>query len=400
MLHIEELKDQYTIEQVLIVLLTRLYFGTQKKEEIERFLKEESIDWQVFYNQIAINDIRGFVYEIVVNYAFSIDQDILSALKKDTMGITLFGAYQSRLLDTLIKAFEEMDVKVIPYKGIALGERYYKKSYLRESSDIDLLVSKEDVYKLSQYLIHNGYSTDYNIAKHQMGAVIHFHRELSFKSTKNKMGISCSVELQWKLIEEYFGVFQQHNFFVKHMQSYTTTSGAQRMGLRPTYDFIAVASHHLIREPLLRFKYLIDLGCIVQNGNSELDWDEIQRQFKKGSYSNFLSSGTNALTEILGLVVPKSVNTKVAYHLFTSSTLRGGLKHLYRKVGLINLKLSLIDKIRFDVNIGISFLVPSLKELSKPFVNGWTIPFIILLKIIKFPFKVLNFIFEQVVTNR
>jgi hypothetical protein len=384
MLNIDTLKGTYTNEQVLIVLLTRLYFDTQGIEEVRDFIDKEPVDWSLFYKIISLNDIRGFIGEVITVSQISIDQETHNTLKKDAMGINLVSSNLAVLKLHLMMEFEKSGIKVVPHKGTTLAKRYYKSPLFRESSDIDFLVRKEDVPQLIKCLEENGYRSKYNISAHQMGFVMRFHRELPFQSPRNRLGISCSVELQWKLLEDYFGQFHPHDFFVQHLQSYTANDGTSHICLAPTYDFLVVASHHLIREPLLKFKNLIDLACMVQTSSNELDWEEIHLQFKSYNFSGLLGSGLSALKEIIGLDVPEQDTPVPDYHLFRATEVRRGRDVFFRKIKLINLKRSFPEGLKFGLKASLSLLVPNLNDLSRTDAPAWTIPLIIPVKSFRF----------------
>lgn len=392
MLNSDTLKCTYTNEQTLIILLTRLYFGTYKVEDIRDFLDKEAIDWNIFYRLISVNDIRGFIYGIITESQITIDRQIHDTLKKDAMAITLIGSYQTDLLNNLKKEFEKLGIVAIPYKGNTLAARYYKSPLLRESLDIDFLISKEDLPQLRKCLYENGYESRYNISEHQMGFVLRFHRDISFISLKNRMGITCSVELQWKLLENYFGRFYQHDFFVQHLQSYTATDCTQHIGLAPTYDFLCVASHHLIKDPLLKFKYLIDLACMVQISSDKLDWEEINAHFKLYKFHPFLTSGMNALEEIIGLKLPIQ-STSAPYHLFTATENRTGRELFFERIKFVNLKLSFLKRIKHGMKVRLHLLVPNFNDLSMTDGPAWSIPLIV-------PGKFLRYLYLYITKRR
>ncbi|MBC9909732.1 nucleotidyltransferase family protein [Chitinophaga varians] len=390
MLSIDQLKRVYTNEQLLVILFTRLYFGTQGIDTLREFLDRETIDWMSFYKLISVNDIRGFVYHIVSESKIDMDASVYSALKKDVMGISLFGAYQADLLRRLKPAFEQLGITVIPYKGRVLAERYYSSPLLREGSDIDFLISKDDLLPLRKYLLENGFMSTYNVSEHQLGFAVRYHRELPFKSPKDRMGISCSVELQWKLLGSYFGPFPQYDFFIQHLQPYTTADGATQMGLAPTYDFLCVASNHLIKEALARFKYVIDLAAIIHTSSGQMDWGEINRQFKQHRFSNFLWSGLRALEDIVGLQFPIPDIPAVPYHLFAATELRSGKALYLALIKQTNLTRSLAGRIKFSLRAYWYWLLPNYKDLEATKGPAWAIPFLIPVKSLKFIYTYLT----------
>lgn len=393
MLNLDILKCTYTNEQVLVILLTRLYFDTQEIEVVREFLDKGVIDWRLFYKLISHNDIRGFIYNVITVSELQIDQQIYDTLKKDAMGITLLGSYQASLAAHLAREFEKLGITVIQYKGNALATRYYKAPFFRESSDIDFLINKDELLQLKRYLNENGYEPKYNISGHQIGFILRFHREFPFKSPKDRMGITCSVELKWRLLERYFGKFHQHDFFVQHLQSYTAIEGTSYVGLTPTYDFLCVASNHLIREPLMKFKYLIDLASIVQNSRGQLDWEAISLHFKLYDFSPFLWSGMNAIAEITGLQLPVSNTPKMTYHLFTATEIRTGRSIFFNRIRIANLQRSFLGKVKFSLKARLFLLIPNLNDLSRTDAPAWTIPFIV-------PAKSLRFLYSYIAKKR
>ncbi len=387
MLNIPTLKYTYTNEQILVILLTRLYFGTQRSEEIRDFLNKEIVDWKLFYKLITYNDIRSFINEVITVSQITIDQQIHDTLKKDTMSIALLGDYQADLITQLNTAFEKLDIRVIPYKGYTLGVRYYKAPHLRESSDVDLLVNKADLPLLRKYLYENGYEPKINISEHQIKFILRYYRELSYKSPQNRIGITCSVELQWKLLDYFYGQCWEYDQFVQNLQSFTATDGTVLVGLTPTYDFLCVASHHLIREPLMKFKYLIDLACIVQSSPGELDWNEVNLQFEKYKFSALLWSGINALEDIIGLQLPATNTPAAAYKLFTATENRSGLELYVRRRRLSDLNRTFKEKIEFYLRAQLFRLIPNLNDLSRTTLPAWTIPLIIPVKSFRYLYR-------------
>ncbi|WP_017258238.1 nucleotidyltransferase family protein [Pedobacter arcticus] len=375
MLSIGHLKTIYGNEETLIILITRLYFDKQSVGEVNDFLEKEEINWLLFYKLVQLNDIRGFVYEIVITSNISIDQSVFNALKKDTVGIILFGKYQLQLLNHLSQQFSNLGIRVINYKGVRFANRYYRSLSMRESADIDFLIKKDDLSKLRECLLSNDFISTYDVSEHQIGFLKKYQRELSLKSPKDKLGINCSVELQWKLVENYFGKFYEYDFLAKHLTH--DSNGTISMALSPTYDFLCIASHHLIREPLLKFKYLIDLACIIDKSGKNLNWEEIAAGFKRYKFSPFLWSGVNALEEIVGIKIPLSEKPAIKYHLFSFMKAKNDRENLFKKIKLIGLKLDFTERIKFKVKAYSWLLVPNTNDLSLTDKPAWAIPLII-----------------------
>ena len=387
MLSIERLKKNYKNEEVLIILFTRLYFGTEKVEEIKNFLANKKINWVLFYKLVNVNSIKSFIYESIRTAQLTIDQQIFDTLKKDTAAIILYGNYQTRLVTDLLKAFKKLGFTVIPYKGITLAQRYYKSIWMRESNDVDFLINPDDLVELKDFLISKGFTSKDNISAHQMPFLKKFHRELSFRAPKGKLGISGAVELQWRLLEYYFSKFCNYNFLIKHLRDDITET--DHIGLAPTYDFLCVASHHLIGEPLLKFKYLVDLACMVETSPNQLNWKEIEATFKQHHYTPFLWSGLSALREIIGIGESLPLTPTTEYQLFVLTLPLSTRTRILAMIKAISSKLSFVERIKFQIKIYSWFLLPDVNDLSLTNAPAWTLPFTIPLKFFKLSYSYL-----------
>ncbi len=383
MLAISELKNRFTNEQVLIILITRMYFGTQDDQTVRHFAATNPIDWQAWYQLIAVNQIRNFIFNTINHTNIPIDPLIYDTLKKDFLGWTMFSDRQTEVLQEVLQLCEQAGIRAIPHKGRTLAQKYYRSSDFREGADVDLLIDKKDFRLLMKLLLDNGYRLYYEIKEHQLGFVLRFMRELAFRSPENRWGISCNVELKWKLVEDFWGKFQGHAYFASHLQRYVADDGTLLAELPPTYDFLCVSVHHLVRESLLKFKYLVDLACIAQAAPGEMDWAEIQAQYAAHGFAPHLWSGINAMQEIIGLSVPVAGVPATHYRLFAKTGNRNR-SVLMNKIAHANAKVALRARIRTNLRGGLQLFVPNLQDIALSNGPAWTIPFLVVKKIYRF----------------
>lgn len=380
MLDIVALKKRYSNEEIFVILLTRYYFNKASKEELNLFLLSETIDWSAFYELVTINSIRSFAFGIVSELNLPINKQVYDALKKDYVAITFFSSHQRELTKTLINKFKAVGKEVIVYKGVHLADNYYKNANLRESSDIDFFIDIQDYDILEACLLANGAEPRYKLNKSQMDFFKKHFREHSFKSPINNFNLRYSVELQWRVIETYIGKFPSFNFFIVGRNS----------SLDVTKDFLLVSSHHLIREHLLRFKYLIDLACILEKDPHQVDWQLIESTFKSNHFSNFLNSGLTALNEILGVEIPLKDYRNAHYKLFSFDKLSSPIKNTFKKFNEIGAKLTYGQKIKFKTRAYLSIFIPNAKDLANTNYPRWAFFLISPVKTINFLYKLIR----------
>ena len=385
MLPVDQLTDTYTTEQVLMILLTRLYFGTQTENDVQKFINEQGINWDAFYKLASVNQVRGFLYDIISSSRIKTDPKLISLLGKDATTITRLGFYQLKLTQNLLNDFKNKGITVIPYKGAVLAGRYYKTPFLRESNDIDFLADKDDVPALRAYFHKNGYETKFDAADKYLPFILRYYRDLAFTAPMHEAGLKCSVEIQWQLLDAYFGQFSGFDFFAPHLTEDNSRKDIPGSGLTPACDFLCAASHHLIKEPLWKFKYLVDLACIVQSSGSEFDWGKVINTFRACNYPDFLFSGMNALHEVLGISIPQESFSPVSYRLFMAGKHNNARRDHLQMLSVIYSKQTFVQKVKFSSKVFLSLFTPNLKDLSLIDLPAWAVPLLMPVK----PFRLL-----------
>ncbi|GMA61154.1 hypothetical protein GCM10025859_15940 [Alicyclobacillus fastidiosus] len=142
-------------------------------EEIERF----SVAAQV-YQLLSETDTLGSVPAFFRN-------DLVQKHEK-TMFQNLYIKHQQEAVFAIL---ERANIEVIPLKGILFAERYFGHFSARGTSDVDILVAKDDVKRTVECLRSLGYHgpAPYN--------PIHFHCVL-WKETNHRES-PLNVEVHW-----------------------------------------------------------------------------------------------------------------------------------------------------------------------------------------------------------
>lgn len=110
----------------------------------------------------------------------------------ETLYLNLF--IQSQM-EVILLNFEEWGIPVIPLKGIRLAEKYFGHIGARGTSDIDLLVRKNDLKNAVECVKQLGFTTE------QERDRFHFHWSFSKQLPGNRMPLT--IELHWTLIKEH-----------------------------------------------------------------------------------------------------------------------------------------------------------------------------------------------------
>ena len=298
MLSIPQLQQLYSTEKVALVLLSRLYFGTESIEQVQNYMDSSTIDWTLLYKISRAHHVRSFIYHTITTRKLKVDADFEARLKQDAIDISLQNLHQLHFTKQLLSDFSASSIKVIPYKGVNFGQKYYESVAIRESSDIDLLVDRKSVKQIRAYFHDREFLAKDDVPDGYLKYALLFFKELVFKTNKDKANINCSVEVQWRLIDPYIGKFVDFRYFE---QQAANSTGNTVSNLTATNDMICLASHHFIREPLTRFKYVIDAACLLQKAGATIDHQLIMALLKTYNYQNFYGVALQTIYDLLGI---------------------------------------------------------------------------------------------------
>ena len=299
MLAILQLKQLYTSEQVALILLSRLYFSTSDKAEVEEVIQHNEIDWVKLYKIAKAHGIRPFIYYNLIQHGIATGKKVEAALKKDYQNIRLKNLKQASVTVNFINALKQQGVTLIPYKGAFFAHSYYTDLALRESSDIDFFVSADDADKIEDYFAANNFTAKKAVSKKHLKFYQKLAKDIVYTSPVDDMGHTFSVEIHWRLMENFSGSYPDFTFFKNHLQE-VKFAGSITQKLHPTYDFLAVASNHFVKDVSSKFKYLVDMACLISN-QPDLDTDLIFASACQYRFSRRLNAGLCLTNDLLGI---------------------------------------------------------------------------------------------------
>lgn len=84
------------------------------------------------------------------------------AIESHAFAVTARNAAHANELARIIKLLRSENIAALPFKGLVLGSHAYENLSLREFSDLDLLVQREDLLRAKFLLVHHGFLSPTN----------------------------------------------------------------------------------------------------------------------------------------------------------------------------------------------------------------------------------------------
>lgn len=300
MLPLKELKRLYSTEQVLLILFARLYFSTANTVEVADFINEHPVNWKTFYKLARTHGMRPFTWYIIDKYKLEAPAEYVSTVRDGYKMTLLNNKHKLLLIEKLVKELAERDITVIPYKGAVFTQRYYQSIGLREIADIDLLVSPDDLPRIEDYFIENGYQPRETVKRPFLKFYVAFFKEIVYLTPETGTKKSCAIDLHWRMTNRFAGKLPGYKYFSQHLEPDDGYYKYPR--LQPGYDLAVMLSNHFVKDMFIKFKYLVDVGCFLQKHPGLPDDHLVFTLAKKYKFEKRLEAGLVLVNQLLGIL--------------------------------------------------------------------------------------------------
>lgn len=240
------------INQLINALYDRSCSLTEDVEFYKKAIEEieaSAVSSQIFY----LLKQQGRLEETPLVF-----RDRLKNNYNEALHLNLFIKNQT---DRILQRFEAIQMKVIPLKGVYFAEKYFGHIGARGTSDIDLLVRKEDVERAVDCIKSLGFQIE------QEPIPSHFH--ISFSKRIPGVIIPFTVEIHWDIVKEMTSNFKIEPFW-KSAVPFKQYSYV--MALSDYHAFYMICLHgwrHNLESP----KYFIDIIQMLYFLKDSLSYD-------------------------------------------------------------------------------------------------------------------------------
>lgn len=187
------------LEDELIVCCDRTHLN---QEEILRIqsLVQKNIDWKYLIKMAQHHGVMPLLYKsLSIACPKAVPAMVMETLQKNYQANGQRNLFMAGELIKLLHLFDSNGIPAVPFKGTALTASVYGNLALRQFSDLDILVQKQDVLKARDLLVSSGYTQEVEFKEAHAEALLKYQYELPFAHKNRKI----FVELQWELVPRY-----------------------------------------------------------------------------------------------------------------------------------------------------------------------------------------------------
>jgi hypothetical protein len=242
----------------------------------------EHLDWRVLLTLAELHGVLAHVYPLLAPYA---PEEFHAAFRAEWVSSQLLVSE----LVSLLEAFADSNIQVMPLKGPVLAETLFGDVTLRHAGDLDLLVDKRDYSAAEALLLRQGYVA---IPASPTGFHWAFERE------------NIIVELHFCLGDPGVCPLQTEEVWRRAVPA--AFRGEPIRAMRQE-DLILFLCFHLLKHGCSRLCWLVDIGRAVQPITA-ISWEVLLKAARKQRMECALLFCCALTPQVLGITLPQVVS--------------------------------------------------------------------------------------------
>jgi hypothetical protein len=336
------------------------------------FLIKQDINWKVL---IEIAHKHGLIPLLFDNLnklcRQSVPQDIFSDLEQYFQAHVRRNLLLTSELLKILELFTANNIQAISFKGPTLAIYAYGNLVIRQFCDLDILVQKQDISKITELLISLGYKLPSSLAEVEEKPYLQYQNFLESKQIQRKYDFihsqkKIAIDLQWYITEKRLNSFFSLDF--QHLKSNSqliSLAGSQVVQFS-LENLLLYLCFHGSKHCWSELKWVCDVAELIQN-HPEIDWQKVEEQAKKINCERMLYLGLWLAYDLLQADIPESIIASIRQNQTVQwlaqqsqiSIFEQPLKEINKYIFIANLKNSMFIQFAYLTTM---LLTPTAKE--------------------------------------
>lgn len=231
------------------------------------------------------------------------------------------GALQRNLwlgaeLVKLVHLLQENHIPTLPFKGPVLTEFLFGNLGLREITDLDILLRKEDVWRAKALLVSHGYEPEWNLTPTQEAVYFDSQCEYNLRDPKG----SYMLELHWDIVPPHYPVtLDSQNWWRR--QTVVNLLGTNLPSLSRE-DLLLVLCVHGAKHAWSPLRLVSDLAALLRT-YPVAAWDTVFHEARAAGAERILLLGLGLAHDLLESSLPGEPQQRLASNAAVGTLRRG-----------------------------------------------------------------------------
>ncbi|UPT76862.1 nucleotidyltransferase family protein [Sulfurovum sp. XGS-02] len=290
---------------------------TEPSEEdiscIFSYLNAEHLDLNVLINLLNAHGILPLVYKTIKKIVeddsylnathLTLNDEILIELKAHYMSISQRNMLMSAELIRIMKLLEDNGIEALAFKGPTLAQQVYGDITLRQFGDLDVLIKKEDIYKIDDLLQSHGYKRLLTLTPVQEKIWIKYAHDLGLIHSQK----GTHFEMHWSFLDEDYPMQLNLDSYWNNLQKIEING--KKIPTFSSENLLVYLCIHGSKHLWERIGWIKDIDLLIKN--YEIDWERINEISKNTNFERMIYLGLLLSNELFDTPLPSDINTQI-----------------------------------------------------------------------------------------
>jgi len=233
------------------------------------------------------------------NYSRSSSSTLFSKLKPLYMTIVQRNMLMTSELLNILKLLRENKIEALTFKGPALSQIAYGDITLRQYSDLDILIRKEDIYKIDTLLKDQSYQHINKLTPYQEKIWIKHAKDIGLYHPKS----GVYTEMHWRLMESHYPMQLDLDTIWDNQK--TIIINGKEIKTFATEDLLLFLCIHGSKHLYERIEWIKDIDLLIRS--HDIDWEEIDKKVSGSGFETMYYLGLHLSYQLFKTELPISV---------------------------------------------------------------------------------------------
>lgn len=277
---------------------------SETSERIRSLLRKD-LDWSYLKQKALRHGLMPLLYRnLKSNCPDAVPEAILEQFRQYSFSYAARNVLLTEELLRILHLFEIHGIPAIPYKGPTLAGSIYGDLTLRQISDLDILIRKEDLLRARDLLVPLGYRPQYELTHARAATYQKSQYELLLIRDKDRV----IVELKWEFVDRFFSFPIDYERLWGRLKP-ISLDGREVLTFSPE-DLLLILCVHGAKHLWANLIWVCDVAELLRVCGG-LDWDWVMRRATAPGGQRMLLLGLYLAESLLGAPLPERVGKQV-----------------------------------------------------------------------------------------
>ena len=272
----------------------------------EKIIDSDNTDWEKLYNGAIFHGISPQVAEMLrvlkpdkIPAGF---REKINAACRENLFRQLSHVSEFFRINRLL---ENAGIKAVPFKGFILADNLYGNIAARESVDVDLFVRGNDLEKVKELMIEDGYSVESSFASFSVNQIRKNFGEYNFDRFEGDKRI-YHFEFHHGISLPVYGM----NIRLEDLLSQTLRGEVQNNELwlfNPSASLLLTIMHHGGDDRFIKLQQIYDVALFLEK-HGDIDWRWVICEASRFGLVKVVYTAARLAFLITGAKIPMELN--------------------------------------------------------------------------------------------